>query len=374
MTSLLAASQSIEWAGEIPPVDNKPSVFVIHVRNGQPYLARTNLLKRRLTRLLGGSKLMDLRAIATRIDIWYTPTKLEQLLVFYQLAKQYFPETYRKTVHLPSPPYVKLLLSNAFPRTQVTTRLAGKESLFYGPFRNRAEAERWEGEMLDFFQIRRCEEDLEPHPDHAGCMYGEMGQCLRPCQLNVGPAEYASEVKRLEQFLDTNGTSLIEAIGHARDRASDNLEFEEAARQHKRHERVEALLRSSSEITGNVRYTNGVSAVRNGAGVDLWFLLDGLWADPVRLEMTSHSGESMDRRLREVVAGLPERKPTLKDREEHLALLSRWYFSSWRDSEWLPFANREEVPYRKLVRLISRSMSHANMNLYDNLPTGGSVL
>lgn len=366
MTALLAPSLRLSWSGELPPVENRPSVFLIHLDSGQPYLARTNQLKRRLTRLLGGSKLLDLSKIAREIEIWYTPAKLEQWLVFYQLAKQYFPETYRKVVRLPSPSYVKLLLSNAFPRTLVTSRVAGKESVFYGPFRSRAEAERWEAEMLDFFQVRRCEEDLDPNPDHPGCMYGEMNQCLRPCQLVVSANEYASEVKRVEQFLETNGASLADAIGHARERASENLEFEEAARQHRRLEKLEALLRSASEITGNIRHTNGVSAVRHGAGVDLWFLLEGVWADPVRLEMSTHSGESMDRRLREVVAAIEVRKPALKEREEHLALLARWYFSTWRDSDWLPFPSREEVPYRKLVRAISKAMSHENMNLYED--------
>lgn len=346
----------------------EPAVFLIHLKKGPPYLARTTMLKRRLTRLLAprtGSRLLDLSAIADRIEIWYTPSRLEQALTFYSLAKMHFGETYRKIVRLPSPPYLKVLLSNAFPRTLVTSRLSGRESLFFGPFRNRAEAERWQSETLDFFQIRRCEEDLVPNPDHPGCIYGEMNQCLRPCQAVVGLTEYSSEVSRLTSFIESHGATLIEAIGHARDRASDNMEFEEAARQHRRFEKVEGLLRLASEITTDIRFANGVSAVKAGTGVALYFLLDGVWQPPVAFDMKMQAGESMDRRLRQLVEGLPVPRPTLKEREEHLALLSRWYFSSWRDSEWLPFAGREAIPYRKLVRLISRAMnpvaSHANM-------------
>lgn len=321
-------------------------------KEGEPYLARTNVLKRRVTRL---GRVFDLERLEARFEIWFTPSKLEQALVFYQVAKRCFPETYRKIVRLPSPPYLKVLLGNEFPRTQVTSRLAGKESLFFGPFRNRAEAERYEGEMLDFFPVRRCEEDLAPHPDHAGCIYGEMNQCLRPCQLVVGPEEYATEVKKLTSFLETRGDSLREAIGHARERASANLEFEEAARQHKRLERAEALARSASEITGDVRQANGVSAVKSEGGVALYFLIEGVWQEPVAFDSRMKAGESMDRRLREVVDALPEVKATLREREEHLGLLQRWFFSSWRDSEWLAFPTREEVPYRKLVRMISRA-------------------
>jgi hypothetical protein len=147
----------------------------------------------------------------------------------------------------------------------------------------------------------------------------------------------------------------VEAIGHARERASENLEFEEASRQHKRLERVESLAASISEITVDIRQANGVSAVKSSNGVTLYFLLNGVWMDPVSFDFNQKAGESMDSRLRQIVDALPAPNPSLKEREEHLALLQRWYFSSWRDSEWLPFPDRAEIPYRRLVRLISRA-------------------
>ncbi len=343
-----------DWRESQQRVEDKSGVLLMLPKSGEPYLARTNVLKRRVTRL---GRVFDLQALEAEFCIWYTPSKLEQALVFYQVAKEHFPEAYRKIVRLPSPAYIKVLLGNEFPRTQVTSRLAGRESFFFGPFRTRAEAERYESQTLDFFPVRRCEEDLAPHPDHPGCIYGEMNQCLRPCQLVVGPVEYATEVKKLTEFLETSGESLKEAVSHARERASENMEFEEAARQHRRLEKVEAVARMASEITGDIRRANGVSAVKSAQGVDLYFLLEGVWQEPVAFELASQAGESMDRRLRQIVETLPEVKPTLKEREEHLALLQRWFFSSWRDTEWLPFVGRADVPYRKLVRMISRAAS-----------------
>lgn len=340
------------WQDAEAKVENRSGVLLMLPKSGEPYLARTNVLKRRVTRL---GRVFDLGALEAEFCIWYTPSKLEQSLVFYQVAKEHFPETYRKIVRLPSPAYIKVLLGNEFPRTVVTSRLAGRESIFFGPFRTRAEAERYEGQVLDFFPVRRCEEDLSPNPDHPGCIYGEMNQCLRPCQLVVGPVEYATEVKKLTSFLETQGESLKDAVSHARERASQNLEFEEAARQHRRLEKVEAVARSASEITGDIRQANGVSAVKSDKGVDLYFLLEGIWQEPVEFELVSKAGESMDRRLRQLVDELPPVKPTLKEREEHLGLLQRWFFSTWRDSDWLPFPSRAEVPYRKLVRMISRA-------------------
>jgi excinuclease UvrABC nuclease subunit len=113
---------------------------------------------------------------------------------------------------------VKLILSNVFPRTQITTRVSGGRSLFYGPFANRAAADQFEGQFLELFQIRRCQEDLVTSPDHPGCIYGEMGRCLRPCQEVVTVEEYAGEVRRVNDFLSTRGESLLSSAAGARER------------------------------------------------------------------------------------------------------------------------------------------------------------
>jgi hypothetical protein len=65
----------------------------------------------------------------------------------------------------------------------------------------------------------------------------------------------------------------------------------------------------------------------------------------------------MDYRLREIAAGIELRRLSVQERQEHLALLARWYYSSWRDGEWLPFTDSGQVPYRKLVNAISRIAS-----------------
>jgi hypothetical protein len=62
----------------------------------------------------------------------------------------------------------------------------------------------------------------------------------------------------------------------------------------------------------------------------------------------------MDHRLRQTVAALTAQKLTIRERQEYLALLARWYYSSWRDGEWLSFQSYDEIPYRKLVHAIAR--------------------
>src|SRR3984957_5926676 len=79
-------------------VPNSPAVFVLFVREGEPYLARTGLLRRRLLRLLRErdkpSRLLNLRQTVDRIEYWLTGSRLESAMRMYELARQHFPEKY----------------------------------------------------------------------------------------------------------------------------------------------------------------------------------------------------------------------------------------------------------------------------------------
>lgn len=257
------------------------------------------------------------------------------------------------------PPYVKILLDNQFPRSQVTTHIARTAAMYYGPFRSRAAADEFEARFLDLFQLRRCQEELAPSPDHPGCIYGEMGMCLRPCQQVVGPDEYRHEVGRVEEFLRTSGKSLLQIVTTARDRLSAEMNFEEASRQHKRLEKVESVLRLRDDLARDLARFHGVAvtaSVEPGA-VNLWFCHLGWWQAPVAFrtaEPEQGASVSLDQRLRDVVAPMVWQTSSTRSRQEHMAILARWYYSSWRDGEWLAFERPEDLPYRKLVRAISR--------------------
>src|SRR5262249_5139269 len=150
------------------------------------------------------------------------------------------------------------------------------------PFASRAAAERFETAVLDLFQIRRCEENLAPSLDHPGCIYGEMNRCLRPCQQAVSIDEYRSEAARVEQFLETRGRSLIESAEAARDRASSEMQFEEAERLHQRVDRIREVQGLAGEIAASLDRLNGVAVVpsANPEAVDLWFMTAATWREP----------------------------------------------------------------------------------------------
>ncbi len=341
---------------------NHPAVFMVFVREGAPYLARTGLLRRRLLRLLAErgkpSRLLNLRRTAIRVEYWLTGSRLESGMRMYELARQYFPGEYLDYLHLRLPPYLKILTGNEFPRCQVTTHLGRATSLYYGPFRNRATAELFESEFLDLFQLRRCQEDLAPSPDHPGCIYGEMGKCLRPCQEAVSREEYAGEVERVSQFLRSSGASLLDAVIASRDQLSAAMEFEQAARQHKRATQIEEVMRTRDPLARYVEQLHAVAIAPSGeaGAVNIGFLRAGHWHGlyPLTFEIGAGKPVPIDRRLRELIDAQAWAPSGVRERQERLAILARWFYSGWCDGELLPFDDWNRVPYRKAVNAISR--------------------
>jgi excinuclease UvrABC nuclease subunit len=355
----------IEPPFDLTGVPDLPAVFLVRLGDARPYLSRTSALRRRLNRLLSeassGARRLNLGHLASSVECYPVKGRLPASLLYYRLARALFPDEYRQMVKLRFPAYVKLLLSNGYPRTEVSVRFSGSGALHYGPFPSRAAAEDFEGELLDQFQVRRCVEDLVPSPDHPGCIYGEMMRCLRPCQDAVSAEEYRGESRRMAQFLSTSGISLIEPVRVARDRFSAELDFEQAQRQHERLQRIEQALKLGGGLAMDASRLSGVAVYPSFEPrmVDLFFMLDGAWLEPVPFSVAADASGSMapmDRRLRELFASLAPPALPARERAEHLALLARWFHSSFRDAAWIGFEN-PQPPYRKLVRGISKAAS-----------------
>ncbi|MGO4879323.1 MAG: hypothetical protein ACLP59_00705 [Bryobacteraceae bacterium] len=362
MTAIEVSEDLSALDESIAQIPNNPAVFLLWPREGDPYLAKTALLRRRLLRLLKErekpSRLLNLRHTVKRIEYQLTGSAFESAVLMYGLARRHFPQTYLDLLKLRMPTYVKLVLTNEFPRSQLTTHLGRAPALYCGPFRSRASAEKFESQFLDLFQMRRCQEDLVPSPEHPGCIYGEMSMCLRPCQQVVGRDEYLHEVTRVADFLKTGGHSLLDVIESARDRYSQEMMFEEASRQHKRYEKVQEVLKLRDDLARDIDRLHGVAITPSAApnAVELWIVREGYWQTPQRLSFDIEEGKpvSLDGKLRDTFAGLPVHRLPIRERQEYLALLARWYYSSWRDGEWLPVESFESPPYRKLVHAISR--------------------
>jgi excinuclease UvrABC nuclease subunit len=350
-------------AEDLAAIPESYGIYAFSVPGNSPHLSWSINLNRRLSRLLAPARkgrdglLAAYREKVDCIRCWPAGSRLEISLLMYELARDYYPDDYRKRLHLRLPWFVRLAGGDAFPRLEVVNRLSRKSTAAFGPFSSRELTQRYEQEVLGLFQIRRCTEVLTPHPGHPGCIYGEMNQCLRPCQCAVSGQEYASEAERVFSFLSSNGKSSFNALSAARERASTELDFEQAAQLHKRLEKISAAAACRDPVITAIEELNGVALAR-GIGkrhFRLWPMLRGFWQAPVDLDVSSEEpqAKSLDGKIRESLSQALAVVQAAGNRAEQIAIFSRWYYSSWRDGQWFPFRTLDDLNYRRLVREVS---------------------
>jgi len=345
-----------------------PAVFLLRGEEAQaePYVSKTANLRRRLQRLLGPvaerTKKLNLRDRVRFIE--YTPTgsDFESGFLLYRVLREAFPKTYQHRMRFRFAPLVKLHLENEYPRASITTRLGKLNGpvLYYGPFVSRVVAEKFMNDSLDFFKMRRCVDDLHPDPKFPGCIYSEMKMCLAPCFKGCTDEEYAGEVKRVQNYFDSRGDSLLREFSDQREAASTELAFEEAAGIHAKVEKLKPIVSQLPEIVQRLDHLSALMIQPSHiAGAVAFFRVEcGRLAGPVLfvIQAAEHTkSQSMESRVQEALQSFPPAKAkSALESMEHLAILKRWYYRGSRIGE-IFFANAKgELPMRRVVRGISR--------------------
>jgi len=401
-----------------------PAVFALFfddAGSAQPYLSRTTNLHRRLVRLLGRrepggpstsapiaaaadattppgtppprrSIMLSLRAVTRRISYQPVGSSFEARWLLYQLHRRYYPQAYRQRLRLRPPALLKVNLRNRFPRCYPTRRPSNDGSLYYGPFPSRAAAERFAAEFLDLFKIRRCVEDLNPDPSHPGCIYSQMQMCLAPCFQGCTDAEYHDELHRVTNSLDSEGQTLVRFLEAERQQASEQLEFEQAAKAHRRIEKVHEVLRLKPGLVRNLSDLHALILQRGAEPKSVAFfrIVAGELRGPVSLLLDDNvaSPVPLDQQLRDLLDTLAPAEPSRAGGEgkavkkvvsskteitetietiktnvltrraaprvppwEHLALLARWYYSSFREGELVMLPPSRSIPHARLIRI-----------------------
>jgi excinuclease ABC subunit C len=347
----------------------------------QPYLSSTRNLRRRLTRLLQApmerSRRLNLRGFTRRIEFQPVGSVFETRWLLYRLNQHYYPRQLRRRLRLRPAALVKIKLKNRFPRCYATSRLSADGSLYYGPFPSAVAAEHFTADFLDLYKIRRCTPDLDPDPSHPGCMYSQMKMCLAPCFKGCTDEEYEEELKRVVAFLDSEGSTLVRELEADREDASARLQFEQAAHAHRRLEKAKEVIRERPGLVREISSLHGILVLPGAMEKTVAFfrLTAGRLSGPATMSLGENveNPVPLDQQIQQCLAPLGDDsegcatklspEPGLAGSRdsaalkrplppwEHLSLLARWYYSSFRVGEIVLLPVNQEIPHAKLIRV-----------------------
>jgi excinuclease ABC subunit C len=238
------------------------------------YVGKAGNLRNRVSSYFHQSRVQDAKTdtlVREAVDVDYivVANVKEALALENHLIKQKKPRFNILLRDDKTYPYIKLTLSERFPRVYVTRRLRKDGAAYYGPYFPANLAYRLVDLIHRHFLIPSCKVDLG-HFHPRACLQYYIGRCLGPCVEGLGtPDAYQEAVRDVKLFLEGRPTDLSRSLRERMEKAAQSEEFERAAKyrdlistveQFQEKQRIATVESDDADVFG-YHYENGMLAV-----------------------------------------------------------------------------------------------------------------
>lgn len=212
---------------------NAPGVYRMLAADGSAlYIGKAGSLRKRVASYFSASpkpaRIMSMLSQVASMEVTVTRTEVEALLLENQLIKSLKPRYNVMLRDDKSYPYV-LLTDQEWPRLGFHRGPRSIPGRYFGPYPNAGVVRETLNLMHKLFRLRSCEDSVFRNRSRP-CLQYQIGRCSAPCVGLVSREEYDDAVRRVGLFLDGRSDELTDELGAAMERASEALEFEQAAR------------------------------------------------------------------------------------------------------------------------------------------------
>lgn len=169
---------------------------------------------------------------ATRVDWTIVSSEVEALQLEYTWIKQFKPTYNVRFRDDKSYPYLALTLDDKYPRMFITRQEKRKGVKYYGPYIQAWALRTTQETLLKVFPVRSCSAGNfeRARSSKRQCLLGDIGKCAAPCVGWISEKEHKELAVKLDKFLSSGSDDLLSILEKEMDLASQNEEFERAAR------------------------------------------------------------------------------------------------------------------------------------------------
>ncbi|MGD8985216.1 MAG: excinuclease ABC subunit UvrC [Desulfobacteraceae bacterium] len=224
-----------------------PGVYIFKDRSDQIiYVGKAKNLKKRVLAYFKPSRELPHKTAlmmnkAEGLDYFLTATEKEAFILEDTLVKRHMP---RYNIILRDDkryPCLRFDIQNPFPRLSIVRRIKKDGALYFGPFSS-ANSVRSTLKLIDkIFHLRKCKGRDLPNRSRP-CLNYQLGRCLGACVHEVSSSAYNEIVDQVKLFLEGRNRELIRQLKKNMTQASENLDFERAARIRDQIRAVEATI------------------------------------------------------------------------------------------------------------------------------------
>jgi excinuclease ABC subunit C len=169
---------------------------------------------------------------AAKVDWTVVQTEVEALQLEYSWIKQFDPRFNVKYRDDKSYPWLAVTLADEYPRVMVGRGPKRKGNRYFGPYSHAWAIRETVDLLLRVFPMRSCRPGVFKNHQQIGrpCLLGYIDKCSAPCVGRVSADEHREIVEDFCQFMAGQATPMIKRLEREMHQASDELDFERAAR------------------------------------------------------------------------------------------------------------------------------------------------
>lgn len=328
-----------DFQEELKKLPHCPGVYIMHDANDNIiYVGKAinlhNRVRSYFRKNIGrGPQIDKMVTLIARFEYIVTDSELEALVLENNLIKEHSPKYNTMLKDDKTYPYIKVTVSEDYPRVLFCRQMKKDRSRYFGPYTS-AGAVKDTIELINkLFCLRTCNRNLSKEVGgERACLNYHIGQCLAPCQGKITREEYQEQVKGALAFLNGNYQETLKELEQKMQRASENLDFEEAIRYRDLYNSVKQIAskQKMEESDGEDKDIIALACDDRDAVVQVFFVRGGKLIGREHFYMT-HVSETPKKQIlldfvKQFYAGTPfiPRELILQEEIEDIQVIEQW--------------------------------------------------
>lgn len=197
------------------------------------YVGKAKNLKNRLVTYFQGlvHEIPRIEILVSRVakfDVILTETESEALILECTLIKKHKPRFNIRMKDDKAYPYLRIQLSDDFPRIEWTRKVRRDGARYFGPFPSGYSAKSILRQLVELFKLRDCSDNTFRHRSRP-CILYQMGKCTAACVKLVSKEEYREQIDQSILILEGKSDRLKRQLELGMADAAKHEEYEDAA-------------------------------------------------------------------------------------------------------------------------------------------------
>ncbi|MBP7223187.1 MAG: excinuclease ABC subunit UvrC [Sedimentibacter sp.] len=220
---------------ELKALPHSPGVYQMKNASGEIiYVGKAKSLNKRVKQYFQSRnhppKIQAMIKNISEFEYIITDNEVEALILEANYIKKYRPKYNTLLRDDKQYPYIKISVQEKYPRIYKVREVKKDGAKYFGPYPSAYAVNDIIDIIGNLYKLRKCSLKLDGAKRcQRPCIYYHINRCTAPCSGNVDISKYREEVSKASAFL-SGGEDIIKSLNDRMAKASQNLEYEEAAR------------------------------------------------------------------------------------------------------------------------------------------------